>query len=95
LRDHGYDLGSNDAEREQLMRDATTTYRGVRVLRGSAKAICVRLSDGREVWVPSSVVHDDSPAWRVGDEGNLIVKEWWAAKQTVERAVRVWKLREG
>jgi hypothetical protein len=59
---------------------ATTTYRGVRILRGTAKAVLVRFENGKEVWVPQSVIHDDSPSWRPGDAGDLIVPEWWAEK---------------
>ena len=31
-------------------------------------------------WVPKSVIHDDSRVWRKDDEGELIVKTWWAEK---------------
>lgn len=37
--------------------------------------------DGREVWVPQSVVTDDSEVYRKGDVGKLCVKGWFAAKQ--------------
>ena len=64
-----------------MMREqATTTYRGVVILRGTAKAVLVQFGDGREAWVPQSVIHDDSPSWKVGDRGDLVVMEWWAEK---------------
>jgi hypothetical protein len=33
------------------------------------------------VWVPNFAVHDDSPVWRKGDEGTLIVTDEYADKQ--------------
>jgi hypothetical protein len=36
--------------------------------------------DGDEVWVPKSVIHDDSEVYQGGDTGTLMVKSWWAAK---------------
>lgn len=47
--------------------------------RATEKALLV-LIDGKETWVPQSVVHDDSEVWKVGDEGTLVVKQWWAEK---------------
>jgi hypothetical protein len=46
----------------------------------TAKAIRVRI-DERELWVPQSVVDDDSEVWKDGDTGMLIVKEWFAIKE--------------
>jgi len=43
------------------------------------KAIKVLVSD-TELWIPKSVVHDDSEVWKHGDEGKLVVKAWWAEK---------------
>lgn len=34
-----------------------------------------------EVWVPKSVLHDDSEVCGEGDEGRLAVKTWFARKQ--------------
>jgi hypothetical protein len=43
------------------------------------KALLVVI-DGKNIWVPKSVVHDDSEVYKVGDEGELLVKRWWAEK---------------
>lgn len=40
----------------------------------------VMKEDNEEHWIPQSVVHDDSEVWSNGDEGELVVKEWWAEK---------------
>jgi hypothetical protein len=48
----------------------------------SSKAIRVRLDTGREVWVPKSVIDDDSEVYDSDhDEGKLVVQEWWAEKE--------------
>lgn len=53
------------------------------------KAIRVQLAADRDVWIPMSVVHDDSEIFgkstdgteqQPGDTGNVIVQEWWAEK---------------
>jgi hypothetical protein len=50
------------------------------VIRETDKALLVDL-DGSEVWVPKSVVHDDSEVWSAENAvGDLVVKYWWAAK---------------
>jgi len=51
------------------------------IIRVSEKAILFRQEDGEEIWVPQSVIHDNSEVWKKGDVGILIVKEWWAKKQ--------------
>lgn len=33
--------------------------------------------EGKERWVPKNVVHDDSEVWRLGDEGTLVLPEWY------------------
>jgi len=47
------------------------------------KAILFENSDDEQIWVPKSVIHDDSEVWADADdkrEGELIVKQWWAEK---------------
>ena len=36
--------------------------------------------DGEE-WLPWSAIHDDSVVYREGDEGTLIIQDWWAEKK--------------
>ena len=52
------------------------------VVAESEKAICVSASDlDEETWIPKSQIHDDSEVWKNGQEGDLIVTDWWARKQ--------------
>jgi len=43
-------------------------------------ALVVRL-DGTDVVVPDGQIDDDSEVWRAGDEGKLVVSEWWAIER--------------
>lgn len=36
-----------------------------------------------EVWVPHSVIHDDSEVFGSGHKGQLIVKAWWGEKNDI------------
>lgn len=55
--------------------------------RETAKAILVsfgkasKYTKSPEVWVPKSVVHDDSEVYKEGDTGTLIVARWFAEKE--------------
>jgi hypothetical protein len=43
------------------------------------KALLVRLETGDEVWVPKSVIHDDSEVFDTENAaGTLVVASWWA-----------------
>jgi hypothetical protein len=41
-------------------------------------AIRVSLQSGIELWIPQSVIHDDSEVFERGGTGNVVVAEWWA-----------------
>lgn len=41
--------------------------------------------EGWLFWVPKSVIHDDSEVWELDQEGQLIVKQWWADKGDVHK----------
>lgn len=53
-----------------------------KVLRETDKAILVELledGEGEEVWIPKSVIHDDSEVYsEKNGEGELLVVSWWA-----------------
>jgi hypothetical protein len=52
------------------------------VLRKTEKAILV--SDdttGEPKWIPKSVIHDNSEIWKTRQQGDLVVKQWFAEKQ--------------
>lgn len=47
----------------------------------SAKAILVEI-EGEKVWVPKSVIHDDSEVYsKKSGAGELLVLRWWAEKK--------------
>ena len=72
-----YDAGSDDAGSD----DSTDLGRW-QTQRTTEKAISVIHSDGKtEMWVPLSVIHDDSEVWTNNQTGKLVVKRWWAEKQ--------------
>lgn len=50
-----------------------------KIVRATEKAILYEY-DGESIWVPQSVVHDDSEIWKKDEEGVLKVKSWWARK---------------
>ena len=44
-------------------------------------AVCVEGITDEDVWVPKSQISDDSEVWKKGDEGELIITEWFAEKE--------------
>jgi hypothetical protein len=42
------------------------------------RAVLVLLETGEEIWVPQSVIHENSEIWKGGQEGKLVVASWWA-----------------
>jgi hypothetical protein len=52
-----------------------------KVARETEKALLIRIDD-KEIWVPKSVIHDDSEVFDMGDncEGTVVVHRWWAEK---------------
>ena len=49
----------------------------------TAKAVMLRLTEQGEdeVWIPKSVIHDDSEVYAEGHDGDVVVKRWWAEKE--------------
>ncbi len=52
----------------------------VKCVHETVKAILVEI-DGDQVWIPQSQVDEDSEVWSSGDEGTLIVSDWFADKE--------------
>lgn len=51
-------------------------------LRETEKALLVMREDLSELWIPKSVIHDDSEVYSVkSGAGELFVQEWWAEKE--------------
>lgn len=55
------------------------TFGNVLCIGQTPKAIRVVI-DGEYHWIPQSCVHEDSEVWKEGDEGTLVVPEWFAIK---------------
>jgi len=51
-----------------------------RAIRETDKALLLDY-ENEEVWIPKSVIDDDSEVWREEDEGELVVKDWFAEKK--------------
>lgn len=45
------------------------------------KAVLCVFEDGREIWIPQRLIHDDSEVWDKGHEGTLVIPEWLAEKE--------------
>lgn len=59
--------------------DDTHSMGEAKCIAASEKALRVTIGD-ETLWIPKSVVHDNSEVWKMGDEGKLVVKKWWAEK---------------
>jgi hypothetical protein len=62
----------------------TATFEDSEVVAETDKALRVRMDPeygGEMIWIPKSVVDDDSEVYRMGDKGDLILKRWWAVKE--------------
>lgn len=62
--------------------DTTAEFFDVTAKRVTDMALLVEI-DGEEVWIPKSVIHDDSEVFDDSENstGTLIVKKWWAEKE--------------
>ena len=45
------------------------------------RAIKVAGVENTPVWIPKSMIHDDSEVFALEGDGTLVVKRWWAGKQ--------------
>jgi hypothetical protein len=58
--------------------DEGYVFEDCEIIHQTDRALKVRLDDGTEIWVPKSVVHDNSEIWKAEEKGDLTVKHWWA-----------------
>lgn len=61
----------------------------VQVLTATAQAIQVAPKPGSskkswKVWIPKSLIHDDSECYDKGHDGNLIIAKWIALREGLE-----------
>ena len=61
--------------------DDGVSFHDAEALVVTPKALLCRLADAREVWVPLSVITDDSEVFGCGDVGELVVRSWFARKE--------------
>lgn len=62
--------------------DEVVRFEDCRAVHSTTKALLVHVPDlGDEFWVPQSVVDDESEVFEAGDEGDLVLQEWWARKE--------------
>ena len=64
--------------------DDKVTIPNVSACGGTAKALLVRIGT-KEIWIPKSVIHDDSEVYQESDtdSGKLVLKGWWARREGV------------
>lgn len=60
-----------------------TEIDGVKCIAETADALLC-IVDSEKSWIPKSVVGNDSEIQSDGDEGRLVVKEWFALKEGIE-----------
>lgn len=51
----------------------------VQIHHETEKALCC-IIEGEMLWIPKSVIDEDSEIWKKGQEGQLVVSEWFFAK---------------
>lgn len=61
--------------------DNETTDLGCEDVKAETDKALLCVIDGEEHWVPKSQIHDDSPVYKKGQSGTLIVTAWWANKR--------------
>ena len=62
----------------------TESFPKSKALRDTAKALLVELDGGEEVWVPKSVIDEDSEVFEPGNTGTLILAQWFCEKNGLE-----------
>ena len=55
------------------------------VVAASDAALRIKLESGDTLWIPKSVIHDDSEVWDDEDNsyGEVIVQSWFAEKEAL------------
>jgi hypothetical protein len=57
-------------------------FQDVTAIRATDSALLVDI-DGKEVWIPQSMISDDSEVYEVGHEGELVVSQWLAEQKGI------------
>lgn len=45
------------------------------------RSLLCRFHRDKTLWVPQSLIHDDSEVWEEGQVGRLVLPVWWATKK--------------
>lgn len=76
------------AMRDEYVHDEPlVSVAGVVAVRGADHALLVQIPGierTREIWIPRSVIAEDSEVVEVCDEGELVVGRWWAERELLE-----------
>lgn len=59
----------------------TRRFEDVYAIRETEKALSVYFGDGVWKWVPKSQIDDDSEVYIQGQEGTIVISDWWAEKE--------------
>lgn len=73
--------GFKSEDRQYEDDDEVATFCGAQGAQETERALQVVLSSGRTLWVPKSVIHDDSEVFETGHSGKLVLKMWFALKE--------------
>ncbi len=70
--------GAEDDEGEE-----SVTFEDAKVIAETAMALKIECEElnSQPVWIPRSVIHDDSEISEKDDEGTLALKRWFAEKE--------------
>lgn len=63
-------------------KDEVRSFPDTKCIFNTQKAILVLL-DGEKKWIPMSIIHEDSEVWVKGDEGTLVLPEWFCKKEKI------------
>jgi len=50
-------------------------------IRDTPNALLIQFEDGREIWFPKSVIHEDSEVYEEEGSGTVIIYEWFAVEK--------------
>jgi len=66
--------------------DMKATIKDAKCTSATEKALRVRISEKRSIWVPVSAIHDDSEVFDAKDNnyGKLVIMPWFAEQIGVE-----------
>lgn len=64
-----------------MSKDDTYEMRCTLVKKDTGDALLCVTKEHGEVWIPKSMIHEDSETYKAGTDGTLIVKQWLAEQR--------------